>query len=137
MAVLPSIAETSQRRSQRVMLSTWVVVTGDSTDKKPFSEQTQTAVVSAHGAMVTLHAKVAIGQSLKLRNAKTEEEVACRVAYISPHQSQKREVGIDFMEARPLFWHISFPPTDWSNRNAEAKGNANRTAAIRTSTLKK
>ena len=139
MAVLPPTGETnSQRRSQRVVLSTWVVVTGENIDKKAFSEQTQTVVVSAHGAMVALRAKVSIGQSLRLRNAKTEEEVACRVAYINPHQSEKREIGLDFIEAQPRFWHISFPPGDWSNRSPDAKGSGNRTKDARiNSALKK
>jgi hypothetical protein len=119
------------------MLSTWVVVTGENIDKRTFSEQTQTVVVSAHGAIVALRAKVSIGQALRLRNAKTEEEAACRVAYISPHQSEKREVGLDFTEAQPRFWHISFPPNDWSNRSPEAKGSANRTKDIVNSTVKK
>ena len=47
--------------------------------------------------MILLGLKVSIGQLLTLRNSRTGEEVACRVVYVSPHESEKRQVGLDFM----------------------------------------
>jgi hypothetical protein len=73
--------------------------------------------------MVLLSSKVSIGQLLTLRNSRTGEEVLCRVAYISPHHSEVREVGVDFMKPCPQFWRISFPPPDWATRSPEAKSN--------------
>jgi hypothetical protein len=29
--------------------------------------------------------------------------------YVSPHESEKRQVGVDFMKPCPRFWRISFP----------------------------
>src|SRR5207249_4113517 len=58
-----------------------------------------------------------------LRKSTTGEEIACRVVYVSPHESEKRQVGVDFIEPCPRFWRISFPPSDWSTRSPEAKGN--------------
>ena len=52
--------------------------------------------VNAHGAVILLSSMVSIGQLLTLRNSRTGEEVLCRVAYLSPYQSEKREVGVDF-----------------------------------------
>jgi len=66
--------------------------------------------------------KVSIGQMLTLRNLRTREEVLCRVVYISPFESELREVGIDFVKPSPGFWHISFPPPDWTTQSPEAKG---------------
>ena len=43
--------------------------------------------------------KVSIGQLLTLRNSKTGEEVACRVVYVSHHESEKRQVGVEFMKS--------------------------------------
>src|SRR6267378_8473106 len=111
----------AQRRSQRVMLKVSVVVLAHGADKKVVSEATRTVTVNAHGASVMLGLKVSIGQVLMLRNSGTGEEVSCRVVYLSPHQSEKREVGVDFMKPSPGFWRISFPPPDWTNRSPEAK----------------
>ena len=112
----------AQRRSQRVMLKVSVVVLTQGADNTPVSsEETRTVTVNAHGAMILLGTKVSIGQLLTLRNSRTGDEVLCRVAYLSPHQSDKREVGVDFMKACPRFWRISFPPPDWTTQSPEAK----------------
>src|SRR6267154_2214471 len=111
----------AQRRSQRVMLKVSVIVLAHGADNKLVSEVTRTVTVNANGASVMLGLKVSIGQVLMLRNSGTGEEVSCRVVYLSPHQSEKREVGIDFMKSCPGFWRISFPPPDWTMRSPEAK----------------
>jgi len=43
-----------------------------------------------------------------VRHAGTGEEASCRVVYLSPHQAEKREVGVDFIKPSPGFWRISF-----------------------------
>jgi len=111
----------AQRRSQRVILKVTVVVLAHGADNKLVSEVTRTVTVNAHGARVVLGLKVSIGQLLTLRHSGTGEEVSCRVVYISPHQAEKREVGVDFMNSSPGFWRISFPPPDWTMRSPEAK----------------
>ena len=113
----------AQRRSQRVMVKVSVMVLAEGTDNKAVSEDTRTVTVNAHGAMILLGLKVSIGQLLTLRNSRTGEEVSCRVVYVSPHESEKRQVGVDFTKPCPRFWRISFPPSDWSTRSPEAKGN--------------
>src|SRR5713226_9698861 len=122
----------AQRRSQRVTIKVSVLVLAEGAENKPVSEETRTVTVNAHGAMVLLGLKVSIGQLLTLRNSRTGEEVACRVVYLSPHESEKRQVGVDFMEPSPRFWRISFPPPDWTSRSPEAKGNTSRPGNTRT-----
>src|SRR6267143_1360604 len=114
--------QNAQRRSQRVIVKVSVMVLADGTGNKPVSEETLTVTVNAHGAMILLGFKVSIGQLLTLPNSRTGEEVACRVVYVSPHESEKRQVGVDFMKPSPRFWRISFPPPDWTTRSPEAKG---------------
>lgn len=111
----------AQRRSQRVIVKVSVVVLAQGADDKPVSEETRTVTVNAHGARILLGLKVSIGQLLTLRNSTTREEVLCRVAYLSPHQSEKREIGVDFIKPCPGFWHISFPPPGWTTQSPEAK----------------
>jgi PilZ domain len=110
----------AQRRSQRVILKVTVVVLAHGADNKLVSEVTRTVTVNAHGARVVLGLKVSIGQLLTLGHSGTEEEVSCRVVYSSPHQAEKREVGVEFMNSSPGFWRISFPPSDWTMRSPEA-----------------
>ena len=124
-----------QRRSQRVILKTPVVVLTRGDDNKTGSDQTRTITVNAHGAMIVTRLKLSVGQMVTLRNSRTEEEALCRVVYLSPHQEEKREVGIEFIEPRPHFWFISFPPADWTPKSPEAKGNTDRYS--RTPTTKK
>jgi len=116
----------AQRRSQRVILKVTVVVLAQGSDNKLVSEVTRTVTVNAHGAQVLLDLKVSIGQLLTLRHSGTGEEVSRRVVYLSPHQSEKREVGVEFMKPSPGFWRISFPPPDWTTRSPEAKGSKSR-----------
>jgi hypothetical protein len=118
----------NRRRSQRVLLGLNVTVTGLAFDKKPVEETTRTLVINAHGALVTLDMRVSIGMQLTLRNGKTNEEVACRVVYAG-QQLSKAEVGLEFLKPAPNFWHIAFPPADWSPRSPEAKGSAVRPGA--------
>ncbi len=103
------------------MLKVTVVVLAQGSDNKLVSEVTRTVTVNAHGAQVLLGLTVSIGQLLTLRHSGTGEEVSCRVVYLSPHQSEKREVGVEFMRPSPGFWRISFPPPDWTMRSPEAK----------------
>jgi len=108
------------------MLKTPVVVLTRGERNKIISEETRTLTVNAHGALVLLSLKVEVGQLITLHNSRTEEEARCRVVYISPHQAQKREVCIDFLEPQPRFWLISFLPADWTPKSPEAKGNTSR-----------
>lgn len=79
-----------------------------------FREPTQTLVVNAHGALVTLATKVLNGQKLRVKHgAHAEEERDCQVSYIGPTVEGQTQVGIEFVEPAPDFWHIAFPPDDW------------------------
>jgi PilZ domain len=118
----------SKRRSQRVILKTPVTVLVRGDDDKVVSEETRTVTVNAHGAMVLLKRKVTIGQLVRIQNSSTGEEALCRIVYLSPHQVEKREVGLDFVEPQPQFWRVSFPPIDWTPRSPEAKSSTSRPA---------
>ncbi len=126
----------AQRRSQRVIIKVSVMVLAGA-DRKSVSEETRTVTVNAHGAMILLGLKVSIGQLLTLRNSRTGEEVACLVVYVSLHEAEKRQVGVDFMEPCPRFWRISFPPPDWTTRSPEAKGNTSPPTITRTNSKQK
>lgn len=112
---------TTIRRSQRLLLAIRVVVSGQQPSGLPFAEEAVTQVVNAHGALVLMKQMVANGDRLRVRNVKTGEEVACTVVVVGEHQDHKRGIGIEFDEPSPRFWHVAFPPDDWTPRSPEAK----------------
>jgi hypothetical protein len=112
----------TQRRSQRVLINVRVTVILSPAGKKPTSEETSTLVVNAHGALVVLVMKVAMGDLLTLGNTQTGEQQPCRVVYLGPTEANLQEIGIEFVTPSPLFWRIAFPPPDWTPRSEDAKG---------------
>ena len=112
--------DANRRRSQRVILSVPVSVTG-TTPKGAFSEETTTLVVNAHGALITLRAKVAQGQQLELKSVSNPEPQACKVVYIGPTVQGQTQVGVEFTKPAPHFWHVAFPPENWTPVADEAE----------------
>ncbi len=104
--------ESVNRRSFRLLLQVPVIIRCEGPEE--FTEETQTLVVNAHGALVGLGAVVQSGQTLFLKNKITGEERACRIAYLGPPSGGKTQVGLEFIEPSPHFWQISFPPEDWA-----------------------
>ncbi len=111
----------SRRRSCRVLVHIPVQVKSDQRSKDSFEEDTQTLVVNAHGALVPLANPVRNGQTLRLKNKISTDEQTCKVVYLGPAQNSKVQVGIEFTAPTPHFWHIAFPPEDWSASSPEAR----------------
>jgi hypothetical protein len=111
----------NQRRSQRVLLSVPVIVSGKRENGSSFNERTRTLVVNAHGALLLLRERVIVGQVLNITNVATGESLASIVKDINPGQHDEPEIGIEFSQPSARFWHVSFPPPDWSSRSPEAK----------------
>jgi hypothetical protein len=116
----------AQRRSQRVLIGLPVSVVLARPNQKPILEQAKTLAVNAHGALVLLAMKLFAGDPVTLINPQTEEQQLSRVVYLGPRQSEKQEVGIEFVKPSPLFWRIAFPPRDWTSAHEDAKGFAER-----------
>ncbi|HET7107463.1 MAG TPA: PilZ domain-containing protein [Candidatus Acidoferrum sp.] len=111
----------SQRRSQRILLSVPLRVSGKRANGTAFVEHTKTLIVSAHGALLQLQEAVQNGQPLMIRNVTTGEEMPCKVVDLNPGANGVAEVGVEFSQPNPRFWRVSFPPADWSARSPEAK----------------
>ena len=105
--------DSNRRRSQRVILNVPVTVSGESPSGK-FSEQTKTMVVNAHGALIMLAAKVSQGQALELKSPSHPETQSCKVVYIGPTVQGQTQVGVEFTKPAPHFWHVAFPPENWT-----------------------
>ena len=108
----------NRRRSQRVLLRIPISVEFSGPDKQSIVEATHTLVVSAHGGLLYLKAKISIGQLVTVKNPDTKDEQFCRVVYVNT-QLDNAEVGIEFMKPAPTFWRVTFPPSDWVPRDPE------------------
>jgi hypothetical protein len=102
------------RRSQRIDLSVSVVVHRPRNEGPQFSENTNTLVVSAHGALVALKGMVAPKQRLLLQNTASGEQQECRVVSVNKELTGPPTVAVEFAKPAPSFWRIAFPPADWA-----------------------
>jgi hypothetical protein len=105
--------ESNLRRSQRVILSLPITIRSEEAHRDAsFEEVTHTLIVNAHGALIALAATVEIGQTLRLTNRRTGEEQLCHVLYVGSISDGKAQIGIEFKNPSPEFWHIAFPPDE-------------------------
>jgi hypothetical protein len=106
-------AGADRRRSERLPLEVLLVVRGQSAERKLFQETTFTTSVSAHGALVVLSTKVEFGQTIYLKNPKTQKEMEGRVTRFGPLYGDQAQVGVDFVQPTLTFWPAAFPPKSW------------------------
>src|SRR6266478_642776 len=111
----------NRRRSQRVLMTVPVRVSGQTGGGMAFEEETHTRAISAHGALILVSAHVQRGQRLTLLNIQTKAALECVVAHIDRHRRDHPHVGVEFMLPNPVFWHVAFPPKDWTPRHPDAK----------------
>jgi len=111
----------NRRRSQRVLMTIPVRVSGQSAVGLPFEEETHTQAISAHGGLILVSTQVNRGQRLTLSNVQTRAALECVVAHIDRHPGGHPQVGVEFMLPNPIFWHVAFPPKDWTPRHPDAK----------------
>src|SRR5467141_2783524 len=114
----------NRRRSQRVLMTIPVRVSGQNVLGSPFEEETQTRAISAHGALILVSTQVYRGQRLTLSNVQAKAALECVVAHIDKYQSDRPQVGVEFMLPNAMFWHVAFPPKDWTPRHPDAKSQA-------------
>jgi hypothetical protein len=103
-----------RHRTQRILLQVPVRVSGRNALGSPFEEEAQTVVINANGALLLLSTQINQGQTLTLSNIAAQQSAECVVAYLGQHHGQRAEVGVGFLLPNPGFWHVTFPPLDWT-----------------------
>jgi hypothetical protein len=103
---LPPREQAKPRSSPRISIHIPVMVYGWSQHEISFHESTTTLLVNASGGLVTLAAKVGVGDTLFVVNQTTREEQECRVAYVGPEFEGKLRIGFAFKRQAPSFWKI-------------------------------
>jgi len=103
-----------KRRSQRIELTVPVVVHRPPEEGPQFYEKAQTLVVNAHGALMALAEKVRPTQRLLMQNIDSGELKECRVVHVEKELTGPTKVAVEFTRPAPSFWHIAYPPADWT-----------------------
>jgi PilZ domain len=111
----------NRRKSQRVLMAIPVRVSGETDAGSPFEEEAHTRSISAHGALILISNQVHRGQRLTLSNVQTKAALECVVAHIDRRQGIHPQAGVEFTLPNPMFWHVTFPPKDWTPRHPDAK----------------
>jgi hypothetical protein len=102
------------RRSERVVARVRVQVRKQTDGDGFMSEVCYTLVVNVHGALLGLAMKVQSGDLLVIKNIVSGEETHSRVVRVSKEDPKQNQVAVEFAEPTPHFWHIDFPPSDWT-----------------------
>jgi hypothetical protein len=92
-----------RRRSTRLPVRMVVIVCEDT---GRFQEHTCTSSLNTHGALIALAASVTIGQRLVFQNPENWAERRCRVIRLGLCCEGRTEVGVEFTDRVPDFWHI-------------------------------
>lgn len=98
--------KTQPRSSPRISIRIPVMAYGWSHDDISFHEDTTTLLVNASGALISLAAKVKVGDTVFVVNRATQGEQECRVAYVGPEFERKLRVGLAFKRPAPSFWRV-------------------------------
>ncbi|MGC1106285.1 MAG: PilZ domain-containing protein [Candidatus Acidiferrales bacterium] len=101
-----------RRRSQRVTLRVGVTL-HVSTEGKPEVVPAFTADVSLHGALLISPRDFSLNDRFVLEHNHSRQRMGCRVTRKVRAGTHGFQVGVEFDEKAPGFWHIVFPPADW------------------------
>ena len=109
------------QRSQRVLARIPLCVLTKINEQEPFREESFTTAITADGGVLQLRKPVRIGQNLALLQANTGQLEYCTVAHIEPIENGFASVRVQFPVPHPEFWHVAFPPEDWTPRHPDSK----------------
>ena len=101
-----------RRRSQRVIIM--VPVSLELTkDGKPVKVTAHTVAVNTHGAMVICQRPLDPDTKVEITNDRTREHTHARVTRTARESAEGFLIPVEFVKPFPLFWQISFPPSNW------------------------
>jgi hypothetical protein len=92
------------RSSERIPMRVPVVIYGFAGKSGAFHEDTETILVNSSGALVTLKAKLALGDTVFLVHKSSRQEQEVRVAYLDAYSDRETRVGLAFKQPISNFW---------------------------------
>jgi hypothetical protein len=106
------------RRSSRIPRAISILLVGSDIEGKIFSEETNTVLLSRHGAGIISHYKLSAEQELILRRLDTNKEAEVRVVGQIGAEDDVYTYGVAFLDSTDNFWGIKFPPASTEEQEA-------------------
>jgi hypothetical protein len=100
-------AKKISRSGERLLMRVPVVIYGFAGKGGAFHEETETLIVNPSGALVTLKAKLSLGDSVFLIHQSSRQEKEVRVVYLDAYTERETRVGLAFKEPVSGFWKKS------------------------------
>jgi hypothetical protein len=101
-----------RRRSQRVIIM--VPVTLElAKEGKVVKVPAHTVAVNIHGAMVICNRTLDSDAKVDIVNERTRERTSARVTRAPRQSAEGFLIPLEFVKPFPMFWQISFPPSNW------------------------
>jgi hypothetical protein len=95
------------RSGERVPMRVPVVIYGFAGKAGAFHEDTETVIVNPSGALVTLKAKLLLGDTVFLVHKSSRQEQEVRVVYLDAYSDRETRVGLAFKQPISDFWKKS------------------------------
>ena len=92
------------RSSPRMALHVPVTIYGFAGKSGAFHEETETVMVNSSGGLVTLRAKLELGDTVFLVHRASRQEMEVRVAYLDRYSDRETRVGLAFKQPVSNFW---------------------------------
>jgi hypothetical protein len=100
-----------KRRSDRLMLTVPLAVSGVDAKGMEFKENARTITLNRHGARVMFSRLLTSGQNIRITNLVSRREANFRVVGpLSPHTEKGGEWGVETLDGQKDIWGIQFPP---------------------------
>lgn len=100
-----------KRRSDRLMLTVPLVVTGVDPKGVEFKDNMRTVTLNRHGARIMSPRLLSSGQTVHITNLVSRRQAKFRVVGpLSPHSEKGGEWGVECLDGQENIWGIKFPP---------------------------
>jgi len=110
---MPADFNPERRRTSRVPHKTRVTMSGKDADGFNFAEETETILVSKHGAALRTSHHLTLGQEVSVRTKAKDRVGQFQVVWVgeagTPNEAR---IGVEWLDGRH-FWGVEFPPEDW------------------------
>jgi hypothetical protein len=95
-----------------------ILLVGSDMEGKMFSEETNTVLLSRHGAGIVSHYKLSPEQELILRRLDSNKEAEIRIVGQIGVEEDVYTYGVAFLDSTENFWGIKFPPASEAEQEA-------------------
>ena len=110
---MPTESGSERRRSSRLPFKARVILSGKDAEGFSFAEETETASVSKHGALLRTSYSLKLGQELSVRTKEKDRVGQFQVVWMGKANTPEEGlIGLEWLDAR-RFWGVEFQPEDW------------------------